>query len=354
MIDQIEICKNAAVWQQCLQTLPPFPGRPYYDYAYLQMLQHNGEGEATALIYRNNGELRAFYPFLLKEIPAHLCGEGRLYDIESPYGYGGPLLLDGSQEARAALMQAHHRWCLAHAVVAEFTRFNPLTGNHLCLSPATRLEKNRTTISIDTRENLDRILSRATPARRRNFRRARQAGLKFAPCSGPDFIRLYQQTMQNLGAESYYFFSEAYFASLFALKDAVLRGVFTPNGEIAAAAVFLDDALCRHYHLGASARHLQELRPNDFLMFMAAAESAANRQTMLHLGGGLSDTGSDQLFRFKKGFSPDRHDFFIGKTIHQPELYRQISGKAQEISGHLSNQLLHYHNPAGARTSAGE
>jgi len=82
--------------------------------------------------------------------------------------------------------------------------------------------------------------------------------------------------------------------------------------------VFLDDELCRHYHLGASAKHLLELRPNDFLMFMAAAESAARHQTMLHLGGGLRDSDTDPLFRFKKGFSPDRHDFFIGKTIPSP------------------------------------
>ena len=208
MIDQIEICKKANHWQQCLQQVPPFPGRPYYDYAYLQMLEHNGEGEAIALIYRKNCGLVAFYPLLLKKIPQHLSGERNLFDIESPYGYGGPVLLDDCQQIRESLMHAHHRWCLNHAIVAEFTRFNPLTGNQLFLSPATLLEKNRTTISIDTCGNLDSILARATPARRRNFKRARQAGLKFAPCSGHDFIELYQQTMQNLGAESYYFFSE--------------------------------------------------------------------------------------------------------------------------------------------------
>ncbi len=344
MIDQIEICKNATSWQQCLQQLPLFPGRPYYDYAYLQMLERNGEGEATALIYRQNGGLVAFYPFLLKKIPAHLTGNQAFFDIESPYGYGGPIMLNNSQEARDSLMLAHHQWCLNHAIVAEFTRFNPLTGNQLCLSPTTLLEKNRTTVSIDTSGNLDSILSRATPARRRNFNRARQAGLEFAPCSGHDFMGLYQQTMQNLDAESYYFFSEAYFAALFALKETALRGVFMPGGEIIAAAVFLDDELCRHYHLGASAKHLLELRPNDFLMFMATAESAAMRQTMLHLGGGLRDTETDQLFRFKKGFSPDRHEFFIGKTIHQPEIYRQISGTALERCGQPANQLLHYHN----------
>ena len=43
----------------------------------------------------------------------------------------------------------------------------------------------------------------------------------------------------------------------------------------------------------------------------------------LHLGGGYQD--NDQLFQFKNRFNPDgRLSFFIGKCIHNEQIYEEL------------------------------
>lgn len=343
MIDRIDICKEAGEWQSCLDLLPGFAGKAYYRYDYLNLLQQNGEGEAMALIYRQNGKMLAFYPVLRKKIPQALSRENGGFDFESPYGYGGPVWVVDTIPAKDQLAKAHHRWCLEQNIVAEFTRFNPLCENAVELAPECRLEKNRTTISINLSCGLQGILERTSASRRRNFKRALKSGLSYSNCNGQDFMRLYQETMNRLGADEYYNFSQKYFSALLSLPNLVVKAAFTPRNELAAAAVFLEDEVCRHYHLGASAWHLRHFRPNDFLMIMAAAEAAEQGQKLLHLGGGLQDSEDDPLFRFKKGFSSERKDFFTGRSIHQPELYRQISALWQQQTRQSPRILLHYH-----------
>lgn len=43
-----------------------------------------------------------------------------------------------------------------------------------------------------------------------------------------------------------------------------------------------------------------------------------------HFGGGVSSDMKDPLFKFKSGFSKENRKFYIGKKIHNQEIYDQI------------------------------
>ncbi len=329
-------------WNEILEKIPDFPGKAYYTREYLELLQNNGEGIATALLFEENHYIVGFYPFLLKKIPDRLCNEKLLYDIETPYGYGG---IWTAPSHVSQVYAAHHQWCCNSGIVAEFVRLNPLVIQNFPEKLSRNFSHNRTTVSIDLTGNLDTILRRASIMRQRNFRRACLAGLSYRPCSRDEFMQLYLQTMQIINAEPYYFFSKIYFENIFDLRQDHFsaRAAFTDENQLAAAAVFLEDSIATHYHLGASDRSLFSLRPNDFLIFKAAEESLQKGKKLLHLGGGLSDSTEDRLYKFKRGFSPSTQSFQIGRFIHQPELYSAISRKWQQETGSQPQIHLHYH-----------
>lgn len=340
----IEECNSPESWNRALAKLPDFPGKVYYSQQYFKLLAANKEGKPKALAFFGENHELAFYPFLLKRIPKVLTTEAS-FDIETPYGYGGPFFSTTNKAFIEAFHQAQHAWCLENSVVAEFIRFNPLVGNHTHYQKPSCLQKNRTTVSINTQKNLNEILRDASHNRQRNFRKALSQGLVFARCTVEEFSPLYAETMREVGAQQYYFFSPDYFSSMASSKDSIsfIRAAKTPEGKIAAAAIFLHDKQSIHFHLGASRKDLLHLRPNEFLFFKVAEEAFNSGKQLLHLGGGLSDCPEDPLFRFKKGFSQQTHDFFIGKVIHNQEKYNSLSRTWQEATGKKPDILLHYH-----------
>ncbi|MGM0599609.1 MAG: GNAT family N-acetyltransferase [Candidatus Rifleibacteriota bacterium] len=332
-------------WTFYLDKLPDFAAKFYYNFEYFQMLAENGEGKPTALaFFDSDNNILAFYPFLLKSVPPRY-GLEDFYDIETPYGYGGPFFNFKQDKSARQFHRLHHEWCLANKIVAEFIRFNPFTLNHLPYSERATVSENRTTVSINSKNCLQEILKDCSSARRRNFRKACKSGLKYGECSLEEFIFIYHQTMQKLKADDYYFFGKNYFNNLNRRNqnNILLRAARTRDGTIAAAAVFLKDSTSMHFHLGGSDQKFLFLRPNEFLMLKAAQEANQNGLKLLHLGGGRTNDKNDSLFRFKKGFSKERHKFYIGKIIHRPDIYNNVSKHWQKLTGAEPSTLLHYH-----------
>lgn len=340
----LEFITDLKRWQEIFLLLPDFFAMVYYSAPYYKIFQSNGDGTAAALLYRENKSM-VFYPFLLKQIPPKIGGKG-FYDLETAYGYGGPIAFNCSSETINNYLEAFDCWARQNNVVAEFVRFNPLTLNHLDFSAYYRPALNRITCSITLHSDFDTTLNCCKPARRRNYHRARLAGLQFKILSDcHKFKTLYRQTMQRLHAPDYYYFSEASFAAIDEMSESerIYAAAETTEGELAAAAIFLLDHQSAHYHLGCSNPEFKHTQANAFLMLEFAGYAIEQKKQILHLGGGLSLADKDPLFVFKSGFSDNRHEFFIGRKIHRPELYRQFSERWHSLTGSEANILLHYH-----------
>jgi lipid II:glycine glycyltransferase (peptidoglycan interpeptide bridge formation enzyme) len=332
-------------WSYYTSQLPDFTAKFYYYRAYFKILADNGEGKPVALAFVNeNNKILAFYPFLLKPVPPRYGLKG-FFDLETPYGYGGPFFNCKQNNFVKEFQRLHHEWCLANKVVAEFIRFNPFTQNHFYFGNKAMISENRTTVSINTEKSLQEILKNCSPTCRRNFRKACKSGLQYDNCTLTEFVSVYHQTMKKLKADKYYFFGKQYFDNLNLLAEdkILLRAARTRSGKVAAAAIFLKDSTSMHFHLGGSDKNFLLMRPNEFLMLKAAQEANNNGLRLLHLGGGRTNNKNDSLYRFKKGFSKNRHKFYIGKIIHQTEIYNKLSKQWQNMTGNKPSTLLHYH-----------
>lgn len=345
MTNKFEIIKTRETWQKALHELPEFPGKAYYSFDYISACQKLSESIPVAALLKKDNQNCVFYPFLLRKIPEQL-GKPEAYDIETAYGYGGPFFSNFNTELVSCFFDNFCSWAREMNVVAEFVRFNPLCNfNHL-LTDVYQISLNRRTVVIPLEPDFSRLLQQCIPARRRNFQKAAAENLHFKTTTRLDeFKKLYQITMKRVKADSFYFFSDAYFRAIENLPEdqRLFALVCLPTEETVAAGIFLIDQDSIHYHLGASADNFQNLQAGPFMMLKTAEKAALSGKKLMHLGGGLSLSDDDRLFRYKKGFSDKTLEFFIGRRIHQPELYNELSKKWQEITGSRPGILLHYH-----------
>ena len=108
----------------------------YYYPEYTKAFQLHGDGEPL-LFYYEDDQIRAVNVAMkrdLAQVPrfAGSITENTLFDLSTPYGYGG-YLIEGevTPAALASLDREYTDYCKNHAVVSEFVRFYPPARNHL-------------------------------------------------------------------------------------------------------------------------------------------------------------------------------------------------------------------------------
>lgn len=275
--------------------------------------------------------------FIKRAIPILLEGE-QYYDAVTPYGYGGPLVIESTDREKllAAYTENYRVYCRKQRIVDEFVRFHPLSDNALDFGGLYQTTYNRHTIAVDLTDE-DYSRTQFTPDCRNMIRKAEKKGVKIeideACLHLDDFIRLYYGTMDKNKASDYYYFDRSYFEQLRAIEgcDVILINGYVEN-RIISSAMFLLSGSNMHYHLSSTDREYYSFASNNAILSCAAAYGRAHGMHWLHLGGGLSSDEKDRLYKFKRSFGRmDRNlkDFYIGKAVFLPEEYIQLCALAQ-------------------------
>ncbi|MHB1099939.1 MAG: hypothetical protein ACYCZR_10330, partial [Burkholderiales bacterium] len=127
-------------------------------------------------------------------------------DIQSPYGYGGPISNSEDEGFLTRAWSAFHLWCRENSVLTEFVRFHPLLDNSRFFSE--KVLSDRETVWIDLSEK--DLLSTYSTRARTTIRKAQKNDLKVEWWKPEDFAhmfsRFYLDHMQSLNADSYYYF----------------------------------------------------------------------------------------------------------------------------------------------------
>ncbi|MCA0985132.1 GNAT family N-acetyltransferase [Halobacillus yeomjeoni] len=331
-------------WHHYLERVP---GKDvYFTPEYAELYEKNGEGKAFLLVYEE-GDSFIYYPFLkraLNQIPFlnnKLERYGDLYDLTTPYGYGGPITNADEGESRRQLFERFtpifEQFCQKEGIVTEFLRFHPLLENHKDYTDVESIHL-RDTIHIDLTLDWEDVWSHYDSPNRNRIRKAKKKGLKVIhkPLSDhADFQRIYRGTMQKLQASSYYYFSEEYFqnkADLLSEHAEILEVVY--QNEVAFSGIFMSYGDFVHYDLVGSNPEFLKLCPNNFVIDYAAQWAKSNGRKYLHLGGGYA--GEDSLFKFKKRFNKygDR-PFHIGKRIHNKEIYQELTAGLRGVESYF-------------------
>ena len=283
--------------------------------------------KAELFLYESAGD-RLAYPFLRRPI-AEVSGQpvtGTYCDIETVYGYTGPVSTSTDKRFLAEAWQQFSVYCLETGVVAEFARFDPFLRNWQVAPADMQIVDDRETVAVSLTFDPDALWASYPSIQRNRLRKAQAAGLV---CEKVDntvgietFVTLYYHTMDRLGAADSYWFGARYFDILREELGARLECYLVRDGDqIVAGGLFFRDDKTIHYHLGGSDADALAKAPNNLLFHTVALQNLGTGPEWLHLGGGRTPKADDNLFRFKKTFSGERKLFKTGRKIHDQGAY---------------------------------
>ena len=246
-------------------------------------------------------------------------------DGSSPYGYGGPLSSSSDPTFLADAWRAYLCWMREQHVAVEYVRFHPLLGNERHYGGQVADNRQVVCVELDLQDFAGRYAARL----RQTLKKAADAGVVYEEYGrGPwarEFAAYHRAAMREMKADAFYVFEDEYFERLAATGLAKL-GVCRQRdggagGDWLAAALFLDGAGVREYHLAATTDEGRKVGASSFALHQAALVARGHGLHQLYLGGGTDARADNPLLFFKSAYSPQRVAYRTGWTVFDTQAY---------------------------------
>ena len=339
--------KDTVEWCRMLNCLPFESRDVYFTPEYYSLYENYGDGRTICFVFEESGDL-VIYPFLMNPItPLGYELEKEYYDIQGAYGYNGLITSTDNKEVISSFWKAFDAWCQENDVVAEFSRFHPLLNNRCLASPKMKTFYSRHTVALDLTDD-DIWMHQISSKNRNMIRKAEKEGVTIVESDDYEtFRKLYDGTMTDLHAESFYFFPQSYYDEYKqTFKDKSLLCFAMLDGKFIAGSMFMISDDYAHYHLSARDREYSRYAANNLILWYGIQKAKELGCKWLHFGGGTTGDDGDSLLKFKKEFSKTLCEFWIGKRVHNQEIYNQIveqwKTKYPESYEHNHVRLLGY------------
>mgnify|MGYP001185914281 FL=1 len=343
-----------AEWNEYLSKIHLEEKDIYFTPEYYEIYEKNGEGIAHCFIYENSKDV-ALYPFLVN--PIKVLGytlEDEYFDIQSVYGYNGILTNSFSSNFIEEFYKSFNAYCLENNIIAEFIRFHPIFNNYRFSINHIQVIFDRKTVALDLTQTYEDIWQKEYTSNNRNMiRKAEKKGYSCEVISSPTkdqidkFSTIYLNSMNMVGADDYYLFNKDFFYNTYKYLNnyAYLFNIVDVNNEITSSAIFFHFGDFFHYHLSGRTE-MANNSVNNLLLDEAVKFAKEKGAKIFHLGGGRSSLPDDSLLKFKSNFSKTKLDFYIGKKIHNQQVYdeviKQWEEKHPEKKEKYKNYLLKY------------
>lgn len=301
----------------------------YLTPAYARLYETMEQGKAEEWVL-NSPHGRISYTFIKRKIESET--EQDYYDITTPYGYGGPVVLEVNDKVAllAEFEQAFKEYCQAENIVSEFIRFHPILENATDFKTVYQPIYLRQTVGTSVDPEGQTPLLEFNQSTRKLVRRAEKQGVTYRVVTAPenldDFLAIYYATMDRNQADTFYYFDRAYFEACVAVfKENLVLIEVSLADKVIGACIYFRSGKVLHEHLMGSLTDYLSYSPVYVLKHAAVQWAAEEGIELIHYGGGLSNAEDDPLFQFKRKFTKSTlFDFYIGKKIHLPEVYDQI------------------------------
>ena len=304
----------------------------YFQEKYGALYEKAEKGSSVCWHYTGpEGEI--IHNFLLREIPQDIFTHS-VYDLITPYGYGGPLITRLSRgytrhDLVTAFSNAFSQYCKEKRIVCEFIRFHPIAQNANDFTSIYHGQVIRNTLGTDlTRE--DPFAEEFSKGCRKNIRRAIANGVSWKITFQPDNIKSFQEiyydTMDRNSASEFYYFDDTYFLQCIEnfKENLLLVEAIYQEKTIAAGLYFVSDGII-HIHLSGTRSEYLHLSPAYILRYAAMQWGLDHGCRLIHHGGGRTNSEEDSLFCFKKQFAQKtQFPFSVGKKIWDMTAYQAL------------------------------
>jgi hypothetical protein len=301
------------------------------EYLYLESVRYNALAEAILIV---EDDKIFFLPYLLRRCddifePSFTTQE--VFDVVSPYGYPGIVLSEAAANDREFIKLAMNQLIStlrARGVCSAFFRLHPILNNGFndIVSPDI-CNLNGETVSVTLKLSEAEIWSQTRPEYRTQINKLKRSGIaaKIVPFQEyiGEFISIYHETMDRVGAGRSYYFDDEYFSHFSKLGEKVHLCMVESEGRVSCSGIFTECCGIIQYHLGGTRNEFLKQAPSklmfDYIRFWAKERG----NEVLHLGGGVGGF-QDSLYHFKAGFSKQRHTFLTLRIITDRTKYLEL------------------------------
>ena len=303
-------------------------GKSRHTPTYVDLFRRAGDFSLCAILSKEDAGL-AMFPFILRPLSeekwAGKNAEG-LFDIITPYGYGGPFSLEMGRIFPDDFWNPFEEWARKKGVVSCFARLS-LFEEQLVPFRGEVVEKGPNVVrslSI-SEEELWRDYAHKV---RKNVKRARRSGLVVELDEDgerlDDFLDIYKATMDRREAGRGYYFPRSFFERI--VRD--LPGGYAffhalSSGKVVSTEMVLVSANHIYSFLGGTRSESFSLRPNDLLKHEIIRWGSSSGKKTFVLGGGYKP--SDGIYRYKLSFAPKGvRTFYVGEKIFDKAQYETL------------------------------
>jgi hypothetical protein len=296
------------------------------EYVYLESCRTRTTGEAFLLVDK---ERIFFLPYLLRKCDDIENEEN--FDAISPYGYPGILLSEAAANTSGfpdLALQEMKQTFKSKKICSAFIRLHPILNANCdrIFSPQV-FTNNGQTISVNLKLSDGEIWAHTRKGHQSTINKCKRLGFKVRIVPFPEYIdeliRIYQETMNRVGAESKYYFDRQYFDRLANLGDKIHLEIVEFQEEVAAACLFFEYQGIVQAHLGGTKTKFLSQSPFSLLLDGARFWAKSRGNEFLHLGGGVGGN-KDKIYDFKSGFSRQRHIFQTLRLIIDEDKYNYL------------------------------
>lgn len=313
--------KERDLWNQYVHACRMYD---FYHTWYYHSLEKSGE--PVLFVYQQQDSFIVF-PLLRRNIN----GSGYT-DFTSVYGYAGPISnLDFDeidQKTMEGFKKAFLEFLKEEKNVSVFCRLHPIINHDILVEKFGSLVNNGKTIAIDLTVSLEEQRSKYRRQFRSKIRQLRERGFYLKKASSREevqaFVKIYNDNMSRVKAESYYFFDESYFFNMLNSADFESSVLLLYLGdEITSGAFVTFSNNIMQFHLAATNTKYLHDGPMKLLIDMTTIVGRENNMSYLHLGGGVGGN-EDSLFEFKAGFSDKVLTFKTWRFISDQAVYDEL------------------------------
>ena len=318
-------------WNNYISKLPIEQQDIYYTPEYYSLYEANGDGKVQCFVFEKDGDI-ALYPFLINsvnELGYDLDKE--YYDIQGAYGYNGVVASTYDDKFIEKFYEVFSGFCTNQNIIAEFTRFHPILENYKFSKFFTNVIHYMKTVYLNLEKSYKDIWDTQYSSKNRNkIRKGRKSlyctiSQNTAHLEG--FKQIYNETMQKIGADNYYYFSDKYYDNLLFGQNHIINVYDNSNEELQATMILMIHGHYAHYHLSGRASNCRNNAVNNFMLDEAIKYAQKNGCKLFHFGGGTTSGKDDSLLKFKQNFSKENGQFYIGKKIYNKKIYNEIIKK---------------------------
>ncbi len=274
--------------------------------------------------------------FIKREIPIHINNQ-TYFDLVTPYGYGGPIIVNCNREKKTELIKEFkikfQKYCEENNIVSEFVRFHPIARNAEDLHFIYNIENIRKTVGTNLHDFEDPINIEFSKSTRKTIRRIMNSGVTYRIIESPEnintFKEIYYSTMDRNDASDYYYFDDDYFDNcLKYFRNHIIMVEVQFNGKVIASGFYFVYGEIVHAHLSGTLEGYLHLSPAYIIKHATAEWAIEHGIKLIHYGGGTSNSIKDPLYQFKKKFGKNTEfDFYIGKKVWNTDVYKQLCDK---------------------------